>query len=59
MSGLTIEKLQLAVELANLPESMRGYGHVKDNNVNAARIKWNALVAKWRAPLGSEARHVA
>ena len=43
----------------SLPESMRGYGHVKDNNVNATRIKWNALVAKWRAPAGAKAQQVA
>jgi indolepyruvate ferredoxin oxidoreductase len=59
IGGLTVDKLPLAIELANLPDSMRGYGHVKDNNVNAARIKWNALLARWRAPTGSEARHVA
>jgi indolepyruvate ferredoxin oxidoreductase len=59
IGGLTVEKLPLALELANLPDSMRGYGHVKDNNVNAARMKWNALLAKWRAPAGGETRQVA
>jgi indolepyruvate ferredoxin oxidoreductase len=59
IGGLTAEKLPLAFELANLPDSMRGYGHVKDNNVNAARVKWNALLAKWRAPVGGATRQVA
>jgi len=57
--GLTAEKLPLAIELASLPDSMRGYGHVKDNNVNAGRVKWNALLAKWRTPAGGETRQVA
>jgi indolepyruvate ferredoxin oxidoreductase len=57
--SLTLDKLPLAIELASLPDSMRGYGHVKDNNVIAARIKWNALLARWRAPAGSDSRQVA
>jgi indolepyruvate ferredoxin oxidoreductase len=59
IGGLTAEKLPLAIELASLPDSMRGYGHVKDNNVNAARVKWKVLLAKWRAPAGGETRQVA
>jgi indolepyruvate ferredoxin oxidoreductase len=59
VAGLSVQKLALAIELANLPDSMRGYGHVKDNNVKAARIKWNALLARWRERGGDEARQVA
>jgi indolepyruvate ferredoxin oxidoreductase len=59
LAGLTPQKLALAVELANLPDSMRGFGHVKDNNVKAARIKWNALLARWREREGGATRQVA
>jgi indolepyruvate ferredoxin oxidoreductase len=59
MSGLTTQKLALAVELASLPDSMRGYGHVKENNVKAAKIKWNALLTRWRSDDGGEKRAVA
>jgi indolepyruvate ferredoxin oxidoreductase len=59
VAGLTVQKLPLAIELASLPDSMRGYGHIKDNNVKAARIKWNALLARWREREGSETRQVA
>jgi indolepyruvate ferredoxin oxidoreductase len=59
LAGLTAQKLTLAIELANLPDSMRGYGHVKENNVKAARIKWNALLARWREPAGGVTRQVA
>ncbi len=47
--GLTPERLPLAVEIARIPEDIRGYGHVKARHLAAARIKWDALMAKWRA----------
>lgn len=36
---LTQETLPLAVELAQLPDGIRGYGHVKANNLSAVRAK--------------------
>ena len=46
--------LALAVEIARLPEIIRGYGHVKERHLAAARPKWDALMAEWRAgPLHS------
>ncbi|HXZ08657.1 MAG TPA: indolepyruvate ferredoxin oxidoreductase family protein [Paraburkholderia sp.] len=59
VGGLTAERRALAVELASLPDGIRGYGHVKENNLNGVRTKWSALLAKWRAPEGSDKRHVA
>ena len=59
IAGLTQQKLALAIELANLPDSMRGYGHVKDNNVRAAKTKWNTLLGRWREGKSGEARQVA
>jgi indolepyruvate ferredoxin oxidoreductase len=59
VSGLSVQKLPLAIELASLPDAMRGYGHVKDNNVKAARIKWDALLTRWRERGGGETRQVA
>jgi indolepyruvate ferredoxin oxidoreductase len=29
-----------------VPEDIRGYGHVKERHVKAARAKWDALRAK-------------
>ncbi len=46
---LSAAKLDLAVEIARVPEDMRGYGHVKERHVKAARVKWNALMVRWRA----------
>jgi indolepyruvate ferredoxin oxidoreductase len=59
VGGLTAEKRALAVELANLPDGIRGYGHVKENNLKGVRAKWASLLAKWRAPMGGVERHVA
>jgi indolepyruvate ferredoxin oxidoreductase len=60
IGGLTADKRALAVELANLPDGIRGYGHVKENNLKGVRAKWAALLAKWRSPAGSvEQQHVA
>ena len=47
LSGLTVEKLPLAVEIASIPEDIRGYGHVKERHLAAARTKWQALMARW------------
>ncbi|HEY1611894.1 MAG TPA: indolepyruvate ferredoxin oxidoreductase family protein, partial [Paraburkholderia sp.] len=57
--GLTADNRALAIELANLPDGIRGYGHVKENNLNAVRAKWTTLLAKWRSPEGDAARHAA
>ena len=32
-----------------MPEEIRGYGHVKERHLAAARPKWQALMAEWRA----------
>ena len=39
----------LAVELARLPEQIRGYGYVKHRHVEAARAKQEELLAAFRA----------
>jgi indolepyruvate ferredoxin oxidoreductase len=39
----------LAVELARLPEQVRGYGYVKHRHVEAARAKQEELLAAFRA----------
>ena len=39
----------IAVELAAIPEQIRGYGHVKDRHLKAAKAKEAELVASFRA----------
>jgi indolepyruvate ferredoxin oxidoreductase len=37
----------LAVDIARVPEEIRGYGHVKERHAAAARLKWDALRRRW------------
>ena len=49
LRGLSADRLALAAEIARIPEEIRGYGHVKERHLAAARIKWDKLMAQWRA----------
>ena len=40
----------LAVQIASVPESMRGFGHVKEKNVKAAKEREASLLAAYRSP---------
>ena len=59
IAALSAGNRALAIELASLPDGIRGYGHVKERNLSAVRAKWAALLAKWRSPQGGAARHAA
>ncbi|MEO5845647.1 MAG: indolepyruvate ferredoxin oxidoreductase family protein [Caldimonas sp.] len=57
LRGLGPANLALATEIARIPETIRGYGHVKARHLEAARPKWDALMAEWRAgPLALSAQ---
>ncbi len=47
--GLTAERVALATDIARIPEEIRGYGHVKERHVHAARAKWDGLMKQWQA----------
>jgi indolepyruvate ferredoxin oxidoreductase len=49
LATLDAAKLPLAIEIARIPEEIRGYGHVKDRHLAAARPKWQKLMAEWRS----------
>ena len=38
----------LAIEIARLPEQIRGFGHVKDRNLQAVRPQCDRLLQQWR-----------
>ena len=46
---LNATNLALATEIARIPEEIRGYGHVKQRHLDAARPKWAALMNAWRS----------
>lgn len=55
---LTADKLTLAIELAVVPEDIRGYGHVKDESLKGAETRRAELLDRWDAP-GVELRRAA
>ncbi len=59
LPGLSPERIALAVEIARIPEDIRGYGHVKERHLQAARAKWAGLMAEWRQPPAPVQRAVA
>ena len=50
---LTAQNHATAVDLASVPEHIRGYGHVKEAHVKTAKAREAALLAAFRAPAGA------
>jgi indolepyruvate ferredoxin oxidoreductase len=44
------QRLKAALEIARIPEQIRGFGHVKARHLKAARQNWTALLAEFRQP---------
>ena len=49
LAGLTARNHATAVELASIPEHIRGYGHVKERHLKAAKTREAALLGAFRA----------
>jgi indolepyruvate ferredoxin oxidoreductase len=49
LAVLTADNHALALELARVPEQIKGFGHVKARNLATARSKWDGLLAQWHA----------
>jgi indolepyruvate ferredoxin oxidoreductase len=45
-----------ALSLARLPEQIRGFGHVKEESVVSARVRWGVLVKQLDTAPASRAR---
>ncbi len=48
LARLASDNHTVAVQLASVPEEIRGYGHVKEQSMVTARAKWADLLAKFR-----------
>ena len=48
LRGLNANNHAAALEIARLPEQIRGYGHVKARHWAAVRPQWEARMADWR-----------
>ncbi len=51
LADLTRDNQQLAAEIAQTPEGIRGYGHVKQRHLKEAHTLRDALMVRWRAGL--------
>jgi indolepyruvate ferredoxin oxidoreductase len=47
LTGLTAERLPLAVKIANVPDAIRGYGFVKEAAVKTAKAAEAGLWREW------------
>ena len=49
LPNLNPARKALALQLAALPEGIKGFGHVKARHLAAVRLRWSELLAQWRA----------
>ncbi len=49
LGDLDADNHALALEIARVPEQIKGFGHVKERNLAAARSRWAELKARWAA----------
>ncbi len=49
MAGLSADNHELAVEIASVPDQIRGYGHIKEASMHEAKGLWDSLWARWKA----------
>lgn len=50
IGSLDARRLTLAVDIASIPEHIRGYGHVKEAHLHEAKAREATLLATWRNP---------
>ena len=48
LEHLDADKLALAIEIAQLPEQLRGYGHIKEKSLQQMRERQRSLLARYR-----------
>jgi indolepyruvate ferredoxin oxidoreductase len=56
LTSLSAANHAQAVELARIPEQIKGFGHVKERNLAAARTQWQQLLIGWQAAGGADRR---
>ena len=59
LKTLSADNHATAVEIARIPEQIKGYGHVKERNLAAARTRWAELMQAYRQPSAGVAQRVA
>jgi indolepyruvate ferredoxin oxidoreductase len=54
LSRLSTDNHAFALQLASLPDEIRGYGHVKERNLATTREKWSSLLARLRGQTNAQ-----
>jgi indolepyruvate ferredoxin oxidoreductase len=49
LHSLKPDNLAAALDVARMPEQIRGFGHVKERNLKATRVAWDQAMARFRA----------
>ena len=55
LAKLSRDNLALAVDIASIPEQIRGYGHIKEANMAKAAALREKLLGAWRNPASAKA----
>jgi indolepyruvate ferredoxin oxidoreductase len=55
LASLDQDNHAMAVQIAAVPETMRGFGHVKEKNVKAAKAREASLLSAYRTPATARA----
>ena len=50
LRSLNSDNHALALDIARLPDQIKGYGHVKERHLAKVRPKWERLMQTWRDP---------
>ena len=50
LEGLNRDNRDLAIQIASLPEYIRGYGHVKERHINDVQANEKVLMEKFKNP---------
>jgi indolepyruvate ferredoxin oxidoreductase len=53
IASLRADNHAQAIEIARIPEHIKGFGHVKERNLATARVQWEQLMAQWQQPDGA------
>jgi indolepyruvate ferredoxin oxidoreductase len=48
LTALNTDNLSLCIQIARIPEEIRGYGHVKEKHWQAAMKKQQELLLQWQ-----------
>ena len=59
LDGLNRDNHAIAVQIAEIPEHIRGYGHVKEKHISDAKANEAALLAQFKQPPKPDAKNAA